>query len=89
MYELERLAQDIPFKVLNQLRDSVRVGTGLPSANTTRIAFRPAETYAALGCRFEPFMFWSSLLLGEGSVVYFALYDWFDVDDRGALDGFE
>jgi hypothetical protein len=34
-------------------------------------------------------MFWSSLLLGEGSVVYFALYDWFDVDDRGALDGFE
>ena len=25
----------------------------------------------------------------EGSVVYFALYDWFDVDDRGAVDGFE
>jgi hypothetical protein len=28
MYELERLAQDIPFKVLNQLRDSVGVGPG-------------------------------------------------------------
>jgi hypothetical protein len=27
--------------------------------------------------------------LGEGSVAYFALYDWFDVDDRGAVDGFE
>ena len=31
----------------------------------------------------------SSRQLGEGSVVYFALYDWFDVDDRGAVDGFE
>jgi hypothetical protein len=28
-------------------------------------------------------------LLGEGSVAYFALYDWFDVDDRGTVDGFE
>jgi hypothetical protein len=28
MYELERLAQDIPFKVLNQLGDSVGVGPG-------------------------------------------------------------
>jgi hypothetical protein len=26
---------------------------------------------------------------GEGSGVYFALYDWFNVDDRGAVDGFE
>ena len=30
-----------------------------------------------------------TLQLGEGSVVYFVLYDWFDVDDRGAVDGFE
>jgi hypothetical protein len=28
MYELERLAQDIPFKVFNQLGDSVGVGPG-------------------------------------------------------------
>ena len=28
MYELERLAQDVPFKVLNQLGDSVRIDPG-------------------------------------------------------------
>jgi hypothetical protein len=28
MYEFERLAQDVPFKVLKQLGDSFRIGPG-------------------------------------------------------------
>jgi hypothetical protein len=34
-------------------------------------------------------MFSVPLQLEEGTVVHFALYDWFDVDDWGAVDGFE
>jgi hypothetical protein len=34
MYALERLAQDVFFEVLNQERDSVRIGPGLAAVVT-------------------------------------------------------